>query len=230
MTSTSPCGRLSPTRKISESDVARRQIRRARRIDRSGRPRAAATMTTSAPAARSFDASAAIVGAERRDPQSLDVGGERRPQRIDRHHADDADLDAGDLDDDRRPHVRPLDRPARRLVDQVRREKGIRRLGGARLERAAQIARQLPRRRRVDRPEIEIVVADRLRGVAHRVVGVDDERAFAEIRLDVALKRVAGVEQQRPRRRPMPARPAGCSRIRRAAAGRRAPLRGDATP
>ena len=30
---------------------------------------------------------------ERRDPQSLNVGGEGRPQRIDRHDADDADLD-----------------------------------------------------------------------------------------------------------------------------------------
>jgi hypothetical protein len=152
-------------------------------------------MTTSAPAARSFDASAAIAGPAARSavPERWREG---RPQRIDRHHADDADFDPGGLHEYRWPDVRPLDRPAGRLVDQVRREEGVSRLGGARLESAAQVARQLSRRRRVDRPEIEIVVADGLRGIPHRVVGVDDEGAFAEVRLGAALKRVAGVDQQ----------------------------------
>ena len=109
---------------------------------------------------------------------------------------DHADFDPGGIHEHRWPDVRPLDRPAGRIVDQVRREERISRLGGARLESAAQVARQLSRRRRVDRPEIEIVVADGLRGVPHRVVRVDDEGALAEIRLDVALKRVAGVDQQ----------------------------------
>ena len=59
-----------------------------------------------------------------------------------------------------------------------------------------QVARQLSSGRRVDRPEIEIVVADGLRGISQRVVRVDDEGAFAEIRLDTALKGVAGVDQQ----------------------------------
>ena len=153
-------------------------------------------MTTLAPAARSFDASAAIVGSKWRDPQSLNVGREGRPQRTDRHDAHQAHFDPGGLHETRWPDVRPLDGPARRGIDQICREEGIPRLGGARLERATQVARQLPRRRRVDRPEVEVVVADRLRGVPHRVVRVDDEGALAEIRLDAALKRVAGVDEQ----------------------------------
>ena len=153
-------------------------------------------MTTSAPAARSFAAFAAIAGPSGATRNPCTLAARVDLQRIDRHDADDADLDAGRLDEHRRPHVRPLDRPARRIVNQVRREEGIVRLGGARFERAARIARQLSRRRRVDRSEIEIVVADGLRGIPHRVVGVDDEGAFAEIRLDAALKRVAGVDQQ----------------------------------
>jgi hypothetical protein len=50
------------------------------------------------------------------------------------------------------------------------------------------------------------VIADGLRRVPQRVVGVDDDRAFAEIGFDVALVGVAGVDQQdgpaicRPRR------------------------------
>ena len=135
-------------------------------------------------------------GRKRRDPQSLHVGGERQPQRIDRHDADDADFDAGGLDEHRRPDVRPLDRRPGRGVNQIRGEERIARVGGARLERASRVARQLSRRRRVDGPEIEIVVADGLRGVPHRVVRVDDEGAFAEIRFGVSLKCIAGVEQQ----------------------------------
>ena len=134
--------------------------------------------------------------ARRRHAQSLHVGGDGRPQRIDRHDADDADGDAGRLDDHRRPDVRPVHEATRRFVDQVRREEGISGLGRARLERAAEVARRLSRRRRVDGSEVEIVVADGLRGVPHRVVRVDDEGAFAEIRFDVALKRVARVDQQ----------------------------------
>jgi hypothetical protein len=34
-------------------------------------------------------------GFERRDAESLHVGGDRRPERIDRHDAHDADVDAG---------------------------------------------------------------------------------------------------------------------------------------
>ena len=50
------------------------------------------------------------------------------------------------------------------------------------------------------------MVADGLRRIPQRVVGVDDDGAFAEIGFDVALKGVAGVDQQdgpavgRPRR------------------------------
>ncbi len=86
--------------------------------------------------------------------------------------------------------------PARLVVDQIGGEERIPRLSRARLESAAQVARQLPRRRRIDGPEIEVVVADRLRRVPHRVVRVDDEGALAEVRLDAALKRVARVDEQ----------------------------------
>src|SRR5687768_13388028 len=73
-------------------------------------------------------------------------------------------------------------------------------------KKTTQVTGQLSRHPRIDGPEVEVVVADGLCGVAHRVVGVDHDRALAEIRFDIALERVAGVDQQdgpairRPRR------------------------------
>ena len=153
-------------------------------------------MTTSAPAARSFDASAAIVGASGaiRSPCTLAARVNRSASIVITPTMPTL-TPAASTSTDGRTFGHSTGRPGR-SVNQVRREEGISRLGGARLERAARVARQLSRRRRVDRPEIEIVVADGLRGVSHRVVRVDDEGALAEIRLDVALKRIAGVEQQ----------------------------------
>ena len=133
---------------------------------------------------------------ERRDAQPLNVGGDRRVQRIDRHDADDADVDARRAHEHRRPNIRPLDGAPGRFLDQIRGEEGIVCLGGACLERAAKVASGLPGKGRVDGPEVEVVIADRLCRVRHRVVRVNNESALAEIRLDVALKGIAGVDEQ----------------------------------
>ena len=80
-------------------------------------------MITCAPAARSFDASGCYCLAERRYAKALHIRRQRRSQCPDRHDADEADFDAGGLDEHRRAHVRPLDDAPGRLVDQVGREK-----------------------------------------------------------------------------------------------------------
>ena len=49
---------------------------------------------------------------------------------------------------------------------------------------------------RVRGAEVELVVADRGRGVAERRVRVDDDRAFAQVRFDAALIRVARVDEK----------------------------------
>ena len=132
---------------------------------------------------------------QRRDRQAADVGRERHRQRPQRHQADDADADAGTFDQRRRLHVGPRHRPAGD-VEEVRgqeREPGLR---GPRLERAAGIV--VPRRLvvpGVDGAELEVVVAQRRGGIAEGVVGVHDQRALREVRLDAALPGVAGVEQ-----------------------------------
>ena len=76
-------------------------------------------------------------GFERRDPQPLHVGGDRGPEPVDRHDAHDPDLDAGHVNERRRPDVGPLDRPAGRQVDQVRGEEWMPRLRRAGFQRAA---------------------------------------------------------------------------------------------
>ena len=133
---------------------------------------------------------------KRRHAEALHVHRQRAAQRVDRHHADDSDLHAGRLDEHGAVHVRPLDGTARRRLDEIRRkerELGTRRRG---LDRAARIAAErLARLCGVRGAEIEVVVADDCSFVAESLVRVDDERALAQVRLDAALKRVAGIDQ-----------------------------------
>jgi hypothetical protein len=77
---------------------------------------------------------------KRRDMKAVHVHGKRRAQRVNRHHADDADLDAGGIDDGRRPDIGPVDGPVREVVNQVRRKERILRLGRARFEGASRVA------------------------------------------------------------------------------------------
>jgi hypothetical protein len=65
------------------------------------------------------------------------------------------------------------------------------------LDGAARIvAERLARARRVDGAEIELVIADHGGRVTERLVRVHDDRALAQVRLDPALKRVAGIDEQ----------------------------------
>ena len=83
---------------------------------------------------------------ERRDPQSLDIGGKGRLQRRSSSRPRTPTLmPAASTSADGRTLGHSTGR-SRRLVDQVRREERIPRLD-ARAERAARVARQLPRRR-----------------------------------------------------------------------------------
>ncbi len=127
--------------------------------------------------------------------KAVHVHGKRRAQRVNRHHADDADLDAGGINDDRRPDIGPVDGPVRAVVNQVRRKERVLRLGRARFQGASRVAPEhLPRPGGVHGPEVEVVIADGRRGVPHGVEGVDDQRAFTEIGFDAPLERVAGIE------------------------------------
>ena len=74
-----------------------------------------------------------------RDTKATHVHGKCRAQRVNRHHADDADLDAGGIDDDRRPDIGPVDGPVRAVVNQVRRKKRVLCLGRARFEGASRV-------------------------------------------------------------------------------------------
>ena len=51
-------------------------------------------------------------------------------------------------------------------------------------------------RRRANRTEVEIVVANRRRRVSERVVGGNDRRSFVQVRLERALEHVTGIDQQ----------------------------------
>ena len=91
--------------------------------------------------------------------------------------------------------VGPGHRLARLAVDDIGGEEGEARLGRPGLERAPCIVARLDRRgSRTGRAEIEFVVADRSRGVAHDVVGANHGRAFFQIRFQRALKHVACVD------------------------------------
>ena len=76
--------------------------------------------------------------------------------------------------------------------------------------------------RRADRAVVELVVADRGRGVAERVVRAHDVGALGEVRLERALEQIAGVDAAARRRRPPRAPRARSRRSRRAAAAARA--------
>ena len=196
MTSTRPCGRLLAIWKISESASHDDEVRGPLELRAAPSGVGRDDDHRRAPGAK-------LRGVrhdrrrQRRDSQAARVRHERRAQRLDRHHADDADLDSRDLDEDGRRDVRPVNQSPGRGVEQVRGEHRKLRPRRNRLEGAARVDVVGPsRRRRIDRPEIELMVADRRRRVAERVVGVDHDGAFAQIRVDPALKRIARVEEQ----------------------------------
>ena len=84
-----------------------------------------------------------------------------------------------------------------RLVDEVGRKKRKPGACGRRLDRAARVvAERLARPYVIDGPEIELVIADDRGRVAKALVRVDDDRAFAQVRFDAALKRVARIDEQ----------------------------------
>ena len=134
---------------------------------------------------------------QRRHRQPADVAGDGRGQGLQRHHADDADLEAGHVDQRGRPHVGPAGRRAAGGLDQVRGEEREARLRRPRPQRATGIVGRRPRRRRLaDRAEVELVIADRRGRVAEGVVGRHDGRPFADVRFERALEHVAGVDQE----------------------------------
>ena len=134
---------------------------------------------------------------QRRDRQAADIRGDRRRQRRARHHADDPDLDARRLDQDRRLHVGPLHRTAARRVDEICREERERRLRRPGLQRPSWIVGGRARGcRRPDRAEVELMVPDCGSGVAEHVVRGDHRRPFCHIRLERPLEHVARVDQQ----------------------------------
>ena len=89
----------------------------------------------------------------------------------------------------------PIDALAGRLVDDVGDEQRKLGLARARLEGTAAILAGLRGDVGADRPVVELVVADRRRGVAERVVRANDVGAFGEVRLERALKQIAGVDE-----------------------------------
>jgi hypothetical protein len=140
---------------------------------------------------------------QRRRVQPFHVRRQRLSQAAHRHQADEADLDAGRVDDCGRRDVGPRDRRAGAVVDDVGGEEREVCAGGRRLERAARVGVGVghsqcafDRVGGIHRAEVEVVVADRPCGVAQRVVGVYHDPAFRQVRFDAALERVAGVEQQ----------------------------------
>ncbi len=130
------------------------------------------------------------------DAQSLDVHGSRRRQCVNRHHANDADPHARSIHHNRGSDVGPRDRSVRGDVNEVRSQKRIVRLGRARLQGAPHVAGHLSRARCIHGSEVELVIADGCRRVAHGVVGIDDERALAQIGFHAVQKRIAGIQQQ----------------------------------
>ena len=154
---------------------------------------------------------------QRGDAQATGVGGGRRRQRARGHDPHEAHPHSGRRHHRRRPDVRPRDGLARGGVDQVRRQERKRRLCRPRLQRTARIVGRLLRcRRRPDRTEVELVIADRRSRVSQRVEGGHHGRAFIEVGFERPLEHVAGVDEQRPPRRLWRARPAGSQRSRRA--------------
>ena len=110
---------------------------------------------------------------------------------------DNAHAHAGDVDNRRRPDVRPADRHPGGLFDDVRGEKRKPRLGRPGLQRAAGVVlRRRRRRRAADRAVVEFMVADGGGGVAERVVRGHDHLAFVQVGLERPLKQIAGIQQQ----------------------------------
>ena len=170
-------------------------------------PACAVATITVAPLLRKRAASASERRGQRRNRQAPRVGRHCRGQRFGCEQADDADADAGDVDDDRGLDVGPGDWPAGGLVDEIRGKERKPCLGRACLERAPWVlVRSLRRASRSDWTEVELVITDRRRGVADDVVSRDDRRAFVEVRLERPLKEIATVEEddaavvRRPRR------------------------------
>ena len=97
----------------------------------------------------------------------------------------------------RRLDIPPGDRLPRRRVDEVGGEKWKCGLGCPCFERAAWIVRgHLWRGRRAHRAKVELVVTDRGSGVAERVIGGNNRRAFGQVRFERALEHVTGVDRQ----------------------------------
>ena len=185
-------------------------------------PTCATTMTTVAPRRRRAFAAATTVGARGRARRPAKFAGKRHERGAGVREADDADLDAGDLDRRRAGDVAPGRQRPGGGVDQVGGEERELRLGGACLERATRIVAGRARRGRgPDRTEVELVISDRRRVVLQHVVGAHDGRALVHVRLQRPLEHVARVEQHHAARRHAPARGAGLRCSRRGGAGPR---------
>ena len=122
----------------------------------------------------------------------------RGPQRVDGHHADDADAHAGGIDDHRRPDIRPVDHAARRVVDQIGGQHRIFRARGDRFEGAARIVvRRTATAVDVHGSEIEFVISDGCRRVAHCGIGIhDDARLHSDSIRSRPDRGIAGVDEE----------------------------------
>ncbi len=125
------------------------------------------------------------------------VCGNGRHQGLARNDADDAHLDTGRIDHDRRIHVVPRHRLTRGGVDQVGREQRESRLAGALPEVAARVLAGLYRDGIATfRAEIEFMVADRRGCHTHGIVGVDDDGPFNEVGFERPLPHIARIDEQ----------------------------------
>ena len=128
--------------------------------------------------------------------QPGEVDGQRGARRAGGEDADDPELDPGDLDEDVGNDVGPVRWRAARRLDQVRVEEWELRLLRARAKGPPRIlARLLGGRRGADRAEVELVVAERRRGITEDVVRAHDRRPLAGVRGERPLKHVARIEQ-----------------------------------
>ena len=156
-------GRPRATAQISASGVAGRQVVRAIERARSVPPAWAATMTTSAPARAARSRASRMVSASGATDRPADV--RRRSSRSGRRSVITPTMPTLTPATSTSVVGRTLGHAGRRAaggVDQVGGEEREARLRRPRLERAARIVGRRPRRRRrADRAEVELVIADR---------------------------------------------------------------------
>ena len=133
---------------------------------------------------------------QRRHREPVNVGRQGHRQCAGSHHPDDAHRDPRGVDHHRRPNVRPRHGSPGGFVDEVGGQERKPRLCGPGLEGAAQVGVAGGAVPRVDGAVLEVVVADGRRGVAERVVGVDDQRALRQVGFDAPLIGIAGVDEE----------------------------------